>query len=220
MSSITGYNALAGATGLNPSQTNTGFYKQKIPDGYSRASMQQFTPEQMQLFQSLFTHVQPDSYLSKLAGGDQSFFNQLEAPALRQFNELQGNIASRFSGMGSGARQSSGFRNAMTAASSNFAQDLASRRQSLQRQALLDLLGLSESLLQQRPYEQFLVKKPNVWGDIAGKLAGAIPGAITGFMTGGPAGAATGALSSMFNAGGYNALPGLEDQFRTGQAYL
>lgn len=131
----------------------------QIPKGYKQGQLQQFTPEQMQLFQSLFSHAMPGSYLSKLAGGDQSIFNEIEAPAMRQFQGLQGNIASRFSGMGLGGRHNSGFQNTMNQAASDFAQGLQSQRQSLQRQAIMDLLGLSESLLGQRPYENFLVKK-------------------------------------------------------------
>lgn len=152
-----------GPTGLNPNTTSTGSLKpikEKIPSGFKAGSLQQFTPEQMQLFQSLFGQVAPGSYLSKLAGGDQSLFGEMEAPALRQFSELQGNLASRFSGMGLGARKSSSFQNTMSSAASNFAQDLASKRQELQRQAIMDLMGLSQSLLGQRPYERTLTEKP------------------------------------------------------------
>jgi len=133
----------------------------QIPEGYSKGSLQQFTPEQMQLFQRLFSQISPDSYTSKLAQGDEDTFNQIEAPALRQHNELLGGLASRFSGMGGlGARKSSGFQNTATAASSNFAQQLQSNRQQLQRQALQDLMGISNSLLGQRPKENFLAKDP------------------------------------------------------------
>lgn len=131
----------------------------KVPTGYKVGQMQKFSPEQMELFNSLFGHLSPDSYLSRVAGGDQSMFSEMEAPALRQFSELQGGLASRFSGMGMGSRRSSGFQNTMNAASSQFAQDLQSRRQELQRQAIMDLMGLSSNLLGQRPYEQFLVQK-------------------------------------------------------------
>jgi hypothetical protein len=132
----------------------------KIPKGYQMGSIQQFTPEQMQLFQSLFSQLGPESYLARLAGGDQSLFGEIEAPALRQFSGVQGNIASRFSGMGTGARRSSGFQNTMNQATSDFAQDLQSRRHGLQQQALKDLFGMSGDLLSQRPYEQFLTEKP------------------------------------------------------------
>src|ERR1700758_2426047 len=153
------YGLAQSATGMNPNTSSTGNFgsmKEKIPSGYKKGMLQQFTPEQMQLFQQMFGHVGPESYLSKLAGGDQSTFGDIEAPALRQFNELQGNIASRFSNMGGGgsqralgARRSSGFQNTINSAASNFAQDLQSQRQGLQRQALMDLMGISNSLLGQ-----------------------------------------------------------------------
>jgi hypothetical protein len=147
------------ATGFASGNTKTGM-GDIIPKGYRKGQLQQFTPEQMQLFQSMFGHLQPGSFLSKLAGGDQGAFEQLEAPALKQFSGLQGNIASRFSGMGSGARRSSGFSNTMNQASSDFAQQLQSQRMGLQRQALMDLMGLSTSLLQQRPQDRFLTEEP------------------------------------------------------------
>jgi hypothetical protein len=106
-------NALrGGVTGASAPSFDIG----KSQKGYRPAQMQQFTPEQMQLFQQLFGHVGPDSFLNKLASGDQSQFEQLEAPALRQFQGLQGQTASRFSGMGTGAQKSSGFQNAMSSA--------------------------------------------------------------------------------------------------------
>jgi hypothetical protein len=181
---------MSGATGF--SQGN------RTPRGYSQGQLQQFTPEQMQLFQSLFSQVGPQSYTSRLAGGDQSLFEEMERPALRQFGELQGNLASRFSGMGGAgslsSRRSSGFSNTMNQATSDFASGLQSRRQELQRQAIRDLLGMSEELLGQRPYEQFLVKnqkKPSFFQQLA---KGALPlaGAGIGFALGGPAGAAIG----------------------------
>ena len=153
----------------------------KIPKGYRKGSLQNFTPEQMNLFGQMFGHVGPDSYTGRLASGDQSMFAQMEAPAMRQFQGGIGQLASRFSGMGQGGRHSSSFQNAATAATSNFAQDLASRRQEMQRQAINDLMGFSNQLLQQRPQDNFMVEKPqkqNVWGDIASSFAGAIPGAV------------------------------------------
>jgi hypothetical protein len=173
------------ATGMNTNMASTGAMKEKIPKGYSKGSIQQFTPEQMQLFQQGFSQVSPDSYLSRLAGGDQSQFAEIEAPALRQFNAVQGNIASRFSNMGGlGARKSSGFQNTINSAASNFAQELQSNRQNLQRQAIMDLQGISNSLLNQRPFENTLVEKALPWwqqgliagaqgfGEGAGKAAG------------------------------------------------
>lgn len=141
----------------------------KVPSGYKVGQLQQFTPEQMQLFQSLFGHVGPGSYLSRLASGDQSMFGEMEAPAMKQFAGLQGDLASRFSGMGMGSRGSSGFQNTMNQASSDFAQGLQSRRQDLQRQAIGDLMGMSSDLLGQRPHEKFLYeKKKPFWQQLLG----------------------------------------------------
>ncbi len=132
----------------------------KIPKGYVKGQLQQFTPEQMQLFQSMFGQTGPDSFLGKLAGGDEQMFQQMEEPAMRQFGQLQGNIASRFSGMGMGGRKSSGFQNTMGQASSDFASQLQGQRQQLQRQALMDMMGISSNLLGQRPQEKFVGEKP------------------------------------------------------------
>lgn len=154
MSSLTGQGGYGSMNGLSGQSGN------KIPSGYKSGQISQFTPEQMQLFQQMFSQVSPDSYTSKLAGGDESLFGEIEAPALKQFSGIQGNLASRFSGMGSfGGRRSSGFQNSSNAAASDFASQLQSNRQGLQRQAIQDLMGMSNNLLSQKPYENFLIKK-------------------------------------------------------------
>lgn len=155
--------------------------KSKIPKGYEQGSIQQFTPEQMQLFKSMFGQVGPDSMTAKLAGGDQSMFEQMEAPAMRQFQGLQGQMASRFSGMGMGGRKGSGFQNTMNQASSDFAQDLQSKRMDLQRQAIQDLMGMSSNLLGQKPQENFLVEKQKPWWQEL--LGGAAQGATKAGMS-------------------------------------
>lgn len=195
----TGSNMMGNRTGVNP----PGGLKQKVPSGYKAGSLAQFTPEQMQLFQQMFGNVGPESYLSKLAGGDEETFNEMEAPALRQFSELQGGLASRFSGMGGlGARNSSGFQNSANAQASNFAQELQGRRQGLQQQAIKDLMGLSGELLGQRPYENYLVpKQENQTAGLIGKLGGAIPGLVSSFMGGGSPGSALKGAASIFGGG-------------------
>jgi hypothetical protein len=147
--------ALRGSTGSGMGE--------KTPKGYKAGRLANFTPEQMQLFQQIFSQVSPDSFTGKLASGDEDAFQQMEAPAYRDFAGVQGNIASRFSGMGLGGRKSSGFQNTINAASSNFAQDLQSRRVGLQQQAIKDLHSMSSDLLGQRPYENYLVKKEKPW---------------------------------------------------------
>jgi len=167
----------------------------RIPKGYETGRLQQFTPEQMKLFGQGMQNVGPQSYLSRLAGGDQEIFNQMEAPAMRQFSGMQGDIASRFSGMGMGGRRSSGFQNTMNQASSNFAQDLQSRRQQLQQGALMDLHNMSQQLLGQRPYNQFMVQKENRPSGFQSFMQGALPlaGAAAGAAFGGPMGMSMGA---------------------------
>jgi len=186
----------AAPTGKTKSNTSTGFYKEKVPSGYSKGKLQQFTPEQIDLFQQLFGNLGPDSFTSRLAGGDQSQFEQLEAPALRQFGEFQGGLASRFSGMGGGggggqqalsSRNSSGFKNAANQQASDFAQQLQSQRMGLQRNALSDLFNMSNVLLGQKPFENLLTQKPQEtsWAETIGKFGGMVPGLVTSLFKGG-----------------------------------
>lgn len=165
----------------------------KTPSGYKTGQIQKYTPEQMDLFKQLFSHVGQDSFTSKLAGGDEETFNQMEAPALKQFSGLQGQMASRFSGMGMGGRRSSGFQNKSNQAASDFAGQLQSNRASMQQQAIKDLMGMSSNLLNQNPYDQYLVPKQQKQGMDWGGLAGAAGGGALGFLAGGPAGALQGA---------------------------
>jgi len=159
-----------------------------MPKGTKSGQMQQFTPEQMKLFSQLFSNVGPDSYLSKLAGGDEGMFSEIEAPAMRQFQGLQGQMGSRFSGMGMGAQKSSGFRNSMGQAGSDFAMQLQAQRQGLQQQAIKDLMGYSNQLLGQNPYERFMIQKPQQqqksglggWGSAGGAVLGGAAGAYFG----------------------------------------
>jgi hypothetical protein len=154
---------------------------------------QSYTPEQMQLFQDQFQHVGPGSYLSRLASGDQSLFAQQEAGAKQQFGEQQGDIASRFSGMGMGARRGSGFQNSQNQASSDFASRLQSNRMDLQRNAIKDLMGMSNELLGQRPYEDYAVtpdEETPWWQSILGEALPIAAGAAGTFFGGPMAGAA------------------------------
>jgi len=174
---------------------------EKIPSGYRKYALQNMTPEQMQMLQQMMETLGPESFLAKLAGGDQSQFAEMEAPALRQFNELQGGLASRFSGMGMGARKSSGFQNASNAAAQDFAGQLQANRLGLQKQGLQDLMSYSNALMQQKPYTTGMSEKrphQNSFFETLGSFGGAIPG----FFTGGGQGAAQGAKMTM------NALSG------------
>lgn len=122
--------------------------------------------------------------LTGIASGDQSMFQQLEAPAHRQFQELQGNIASRFSGMGTGGRKSSGFQNTMSNAGTDFAERLQGQRLGLQQQAWEQLLGMGTHLFDQNLFETSLIpKKKSGWesfweglGGVGGNVLGTVGG--------------------------------------------
>lgn len=171
--------------------------------GYDSFQMPNFTPEQMQLFQNSFANVGPNSFTGKLAAGDQDTFNQLEAPAMKQFSGLQGNLASRFSGMGgTGARKSSGFQNTSNQAASDFGQQLQSNRIGLQQQAIKDLMGMSNQLLSQRPYENYLVEEePSWWEKLLGGLAPSAGAAVGGYFGGLPGAKIGGQAGSAFSQG-------------------
>lgn len=191
---------MAGANTLGP------YSGQKLAGGYRQGQLNKFSPEQMQLFQSLFSHVSPQSYTGRLAAGDQSLFDEMERPAMRQFEGLLGQIGSRFSQPGQGAlsaRRSSGFQNATSSAAQEFAEGLQSRRQQLQRQAISDLMGMSRNLLHEEPYENYAYgqkpKKKSFLEQILGPL-----GQAAGGFFGGPAGSALGgaagnAFSGLFS---------------------
>lgn len=153
-----------------------------IPEGYSKYKLQQFTPEQIQLLEQVIGHLGPEGWLSKLASGDESAFEEIEAPQKRQFGEQLGGIASKFSGMGMGGQKSSGFRNTLTSASSNFAQELGAQRQGLKSQAMKDLMSFSNQVMGQRPYDQGLSENPESFGE---KFAMMMLNAITKAASGG-----------------------------------
>jgi hypothetical protein len=171
-------------------------YKSKIPHGLRGYSRPNYTPEQMKVHKQNYKALGPDTDLARMASGDQSFYDQLEAPALRQFSATQQNLANRYSGgAGRGGlsnRRSSGFQNEQGEFASNFAQQLQANRLGLQRQAHNDLWTMSQQFLGQQPYTRDLVaKKDKSSGWPA--LAGAGIGAAGGFFVGGPMGAFQGA---------------------------
>jgi hypothetical protein len=147
--------------------TNTGKYKEKIPEGYSKASINKFDQPTMDLYERLHGYTGEDSYTARLAAGDEDIFNEIEAPQMRKFEALMGQMGSRFSGMGMGARKGSGFNIEGTNAANEFQQDLASKRQELQRNAVKDLYEMSQMLMGNQPQEQQLIEKPKKWWEEA-----------------------------------------------------
>ncbi len=178
--------SLAGGMGYGSSGKIKGLDK----TGYQQISSPNLSPEQMSLFQQLMGGSQKGigaglQNLSGLASGDQSQFEQLEAPAQRQFQELQGGLASRFSRMGSGARRSSGFQNTVTNAGTDLAERLQGKRMGLQQNAIEQLLGIGGKLLGTNLSDNYLIpKKKPFWQELLGSAAGGIGQGI-GFGLGG-----------------------------------
>jgi len=153
------------------------------PAGYNVRQLQNFTPEMAELFKSLIGGVGGGAqggldYLSRLASGDESAFTSAEAPAYSAFNKTLGQLGSRFSQYG--ARDSSAFQNAVSGAGGQLAENLGAQRQGLRQNAIDQLLGLSTSLLGQRPHENYIEDEPQSfdWGGLIGGAAGAFGGPV------------------------------------------
>lgn len=88
---------------------------------------------------------QGNDFLNSLFN-DQSFFENIEAPSMRQFNEqIAPDIANRFASMGSGGSMgSTAFRNQINREGSNLAQNLSAQRTGMQQTALPQTYGASQ----------------------------------------------------------------------------
>lgn len=147
--------------------------------GYNQVQFPTKSPEQMDIFKQLMggSGGNIQSILQQLkglsGGGSEEDWSQLEAPAMRQFGQMQGDIASRFSGLGSGARHSSGFKNSLRGASTDLAERLQSQRLGIQGNARDQLLSLYSALLGQdvQPQTAFMPKQQSFWKQLLGSLA-------------------------------------------------
>jgi phage-related protein len=176
------------AGGATPSSKINGYQQVKTPN---------FTNGQMKLFQQLLGSAGGGAekgldFLSKLAGGDEAAFAQSEQPAYNAFNKNIGNIASRFSQ--AGGRNSSAFDNAVAGASAEMGQNLQANRASIQQQAIQSLLGQSNTLLGQKPYDNaLLADAPDDSPDFGALLAQILP-LLMSMM--GPGGTVAGGVAS------------------------
>jgi len=114
---------------------------------------------------------------------DPDFFNKFEAPAMRQFEELQGDIGNRFAGMGSGGSTgSTGFRNVMAREAQNLSSNLAAQRGQMQQNAVPQMLGYAQQPISnwmtqlqtalQPTKNQYLPASPGFGGNIAASMFG------------------------------------------------
>lgn len=175
--------------GMNNNTGRSGGSGRNLPEGYSE--IDNWTPEMHDLYNRNMGNLGEDSFINKVAQGDEETFNQLEAPGKRQFTATQGNIASRFSGGGGGqgamsSRRSSGHQNFQNAAASDFAEKMQSNRVSMQMQAIKDMSQMSNDLLRQEPYST-VEDAPSAWetflgslGQGLGKEVGGLPAKFAG----------------------------------------
>lgn len=181
----------------------TGKYQDKLPSGYKTGQLQRFDPARMQLFEKLIGGVQPGvttgtDFLSQMAAGSPEFFERMEAPAMRQFGQLQSGIANRFAigGGGQGAMSNlrgSGHRNVQSGAAADLAERLQAQRMGLQMSAIDRLREMAMQLLGHEPYSRFITEKGPSGFEKAMGIGLPIAGGVAGGIFGGPMGAATGA---------------------------
>lgn len=164
--------------------------------GYRQLQTPTMSPEQQKLFSQLLGQIQPgltsglDQLSQQAGGGSEEYWKQQEAPAMRQFQELQGQLGSRFSGLGgTGGRKSSGFQNAAGGAAASLAEQLQSQRQGLQQNAISQLMQLYGNLMGTQTFDtSFLAnkqKKKPFWQELLGGAAGGVGsglGALLGFL--------------------------------------
>lgn len=159
-----------------------------VPEGYEQYSLPTMGGGQQDIYNLLSTQFKGgagDVYqrLFGLAQGDQGQFAQMEAPALRQFQQqIAPQIAQRYAGSGIGA--SSGMQNALASAGGNLAENLQANRMNLMQQSIRDVLGLGEHLLGTQTQQYGLVKKDNPLNQLMQLLGVVGSGAASGLAMG------------------------------------
>jgi hypothetical protein len=178
-------NSMMNTSQIRPAQRQSSGLSSPKLEGYHTGVMENFTPEQMQLFQRMFGQAGPDSFLGKLAGGDSQTFEEMEAPAMKQFSQLLGGLSSRAGGLGggvgSGGGWSSAAQNKGTSAAADFAQQLQANRLNLQNQATQQLFNMGQTLLGQKPFERYMQEeRMPFWQQMLLGLAGGTGDIIKG----------------------------------------
>ncbi len=166
-----------------------------LPHNYEIGSIQKFTPEQNKIHQYMGDLLGPSGYLSKIAGGDESFFQEMEAPALRQHQAITSGAGSRFGNLGLGNAKSGGF--SMPSSSfKDFAAALQANRTQQRMSAINSLMSGSNAYLSHKPTEKLLVPEndPLKYSKLSSTIFGAGGGALQGGAMGGWPGAILGGL--------------------------
>ena len=153
--------------------------------GYRVKEIPTMGPQQKSIYDILFGAVQPNlgpgiSQLGQLARGAPGAFKDLEAPALRQFQQITAPRLAEAQTAG-GRGLSSGYLNRLTQAGQDFAQNLQSQRLGLQQNALAQLLGLGQNLMNTQTSQPFITKRRSTqFLEGLGNFAGQLPGLALG----------------------------------------
>lgn len=148
-----------------------------IPSGYKPHQVPRMSPEVMDIWRMMAGGGKQGmqgglDFWNKLASGDESAFQESEAPAYSAFQKNMGNMASRFSGQGMGGQDSSAFQNAAAGASSDMAQQLQGNRMNTRNNAIQSLMGMYGDLMKNDPYEQVFKEKKSGWEKFLEGLGG------------------------------------------------
>lgn len=114
---------------------------------------------------------------------DPDFFNNIEAPAMRQFSEeIIPNLANQFAGMGSGGSFGTAFRNQANREGSNLAERLSANRTGMQQQGANQALGYGQAQNNNfmQLLQQALQPTQNTYSQPTGGLFGPLLGALGG----------------------------------------
>ena len=143
------------------------------PKGYSQFSLPTGVDKDIfGLLKSQLMQSGPGAFsqLGGMAQGSPELFDQLEAPAMRQFQQqILPGIANRY--VGSGIGNSSGMQNSFAGAGRDLAENLQSQRLGYQQNATQQIMGLMNLLLSHPAQQTGLVQKQNIGYDLL-KLLG------------------------------------------------
>jgi hypothetical protein len=132
--------------------------------GYRVKQIPTMGPQQKGLYDELYGSIRPAlgpaaNQLSQIASGSPEAFQQLEAPAFRQFREQLLPQLAQQQTTRHGRGRSSGYLNRLEGATSNFAQDLQAQRMGLQQNAMSQLFGMGQNLMNTQTQQPFLQQK-------------------------------------------------------------
>jgi hypothetical protein len=153
-------------------------------------------PEQQGMFRNLMGAAQgsgaggafgdaADYYRSLVSGADADV-NAMAAPEMRRFQqEIVPGLASQFGGLGAGALNSSGFRNAMMQSGTDLAERIAAMRAGLRMQGAQGLQGIGQQSLGDYFQNMFRPRQAGFLEQLAPGIGSAIGGLATGGVAGG-----------------------------------